>query len=117
LCEQFIETGDCNHSDAEHDAMSGRSGERMTAADLTADHLGMVVLDVPGIAGWEQHLLLREVERRDGKVYVALRWNDDPSPSNTERGRFAWGSHVDPSTPIRVLPPPRALRADPSEAS
>ena len=77
-----------------------------TAGDLTTEHVGMVILGIPGIGGWEDNLLLRDVDQRDGKVYLGFRWNDDPSPQNGQRGQFACGQYVDPSTPVRIVTPP-----------
>ena len=74
-----------------------------TAGDLTASHVGMVVLDVPGIAGWEDHLLLSSVERDGEAVMLHFRWNDDPAPSNTKRGQYAVGQIVPLDTPVRVV--------------
>lgn len=77
----------------------------LTAGELTTEHIGMAVLGVPGISGWERHLLLRDIDRREDSLWLHFRWNDDPSPSNTKRGQYAVGQRVDPSAHVRVFPP------------
>jgi hypothetical protein len=79
----------------------------MTAGEITAEHIGLPILGVPGIAGWEDNLVLRDVEtKHDGRVYLGFRWNDDPSPQNTARGMFAAGQYLDPGAPVTVVYPP-----------
>ena len=87
------------------DAQTPENDATLTAGDLTAEHIGMAVLDVPGISGWERHLLLRDIDRREDGLWLHFRWNDDPSPSNAKRGQYAVGRRVDPSAPVRVIPP------------
>lgn len=74
----------------------------LTAGDLTDDHIGMVVLGVPGIAGWERILVLRDIEWRKDGLWLQFRWNDNPS--NTHRGEYAIGRKVPTATPLRVVP-------------
>lgn len=73
-----------------------------TAGGLTADDVGGMVLGIPDVLGWERHLILRDVEHGTEETYLGFRWNDSPDVSNTERGQFAIGVKVPPSTPVRV---------------
>lgn len=78
------------------------------AGDLTTEDVGSMILDVPGIDGWASNLLLRAVERDGERLRLDFRWNDSPAPQNTQRGQFAIGVYVEPSTPVRVYPPGEA---------
>ena len=73
---------------------------------LTARHAGLrVEADLTSIQGWLPHLLLSSAEQRGDETTLMFRWNDDPSPSNTERGQFACGVTVPSTTPCCVTPP------------
>lgn len=78
------------------------------AGDLTSEHVGMRVFGA-GSPGWEPHLVLRSVgefDKADGKILLAFNWDDDPSPSNSERGKFAIGHFVSPDKVVRIAPAP-----------
>jgi hypothetical protein len=78
----------------------------MVMRELTAAHAGMrVIAPLTSIQGWLPHLLLQSVEQRNGHTTLMFRWDDDPSPSNTQRGTFAAGVSVPSDTPCRVIPP------------
>lgn len=78
---------------------------KMQVRDLTAEHIGHKVLGVKGIAGWEDHLVLRDIEHRDDGTYLGFRWNDDPTPANSRRGTFATGCLVDHDDIVWVVIP------------
>ena len=72
--------------------------------DLTPEHVGQRVLGIDQIQGWAPHLLLHSVEHGEGTTTLMFRWDDDPSPSNTQRGRFACGVTIPSDTWCRVNP-------------
>lgn len=76
----------------------------VAAGELGPEHIGMRTDGLPGIGGWEPHLVIRDIEREPTGIYIGLRWNDDPDPANTQRGKFAVGLTVPVETRLHIAP-------------
>lgn len=75
---------------------------RTIAGAFGDEAIGKRVLGIGSIAGWEKHLVLDSYEDTKRGVLLMFRWDNDPSPQNTQRGRFAIGVTVDPEHEVDI---------------